>query len=516
MPQSPLLFRALFWLLCASCCAFAEEEVQEKVYTRPKVTPVRIRPRKVANTAQTTPAPAPEIKKSIVSPENDVREVLFTRDYILLSEIDPIPEDVITWDKTAMKFLYIANEGAPFIFFLGRLKEGYELNINDEWVAMQKGRRFAHRLEIPLEPGTITIKLFRTDRTFQIYRINYVWTKLPPAVRARVREGDEVFEKQSGFLPTFKRSAHVQLYASDKMTNMVDLDSLKHARLSVRVFLPPETEESYDSWKLIVKDEDGKVVGEVKKYGNPPPYIDFREVSQDLLDTGTYTYSLALMKDDRQLFGPENVFSTIAGNSVLDHNYLPKFSIEPREEFGYFQFRDRTGFQTSNFYVGADATVTLFHRFLLRGTAHMSIHSLDRNNFFSFARLGFGTRFQGIKDRGLLGNPHFYKLDILVSVGGHTVYDDAPIRRYTQAGILIEPQFVAWGNHYLSPSFEFAFRPNFDQVRMSLGFTYNFYIRPWNARLGIGVGYDNLLIASSNELGRFELTRGFASFAFTL
>jgi hypothetical protein len=546
MNFSPHLFAALIWLAClwpaAHSLAEAEDPVddsapiakvreeapkaQRRKYVRPKLSPVKLNRKpatdaKGKDAAATTPSPTPppivqDDKKVATGPGNDVREVLFAKEYVLLSEIDPIPEEVIAWDKTSTKFLYIPTEGSPYVYFMGRLGENLELNINDEWVTAGKGRRFEQKVFVNLEPTTINLKVFRPDRSFQQYRMSVVWTKLPPAVRARVREGEQVFEKQSGFLPTFKRSAHLQLYAADKMTNIIDLDSQKHAQLTFRVFLPPETEETYDSWRLVVKDEDNKVIGEIKRYGNPPVYVDFREVSQDLTDNQSYSYSITLYKDDRMLVGPENHFSTVEGKSVLMHNYLPRFSVEPREEFGYYQFDDNTGFSRSNFYVGADMTIAFFNRFFVRGTMQLSLHSLDPYNYFTFTRLGFGARFHGTRDRGVFGSPHFFRLDAMVSVGGHTVYDGAPVLRYTQMGILVEPQIVAWGCHYITPSFEVAFRPNFDQIRIAFGITYNFYIRPWNARLGIGMGYDNLIYASSNDNGRFRLVRGFASFAFTL
>src|SRR5262245_56272998 len=84
---------------------------KRKPYVRPKVTPVKLKRKTaseeskapIAKVLEPSPSPKPqpitqdEPNKLSKGPGAEVREVLFTRDYVLLSEIDPIPDDVIAW-----------------------------------------------------------------------------------------------------------------------------------------------------------------------------------------------------------------------------------------------------------------------------------------------------------------------------------------------------------------------------------------------------------------------------------
>jgi hypothetical protein len=465
-----------------------------------------------------------EVTTSSISDPNIIEEVQ-TDNYAQLQFTDPIPRNLLRWEKDSGKTLFFSKAEPPFVILKGKLKAGYGMSINDKFVAPDPNGTFKLKLTLPLAISTFTVKLFDPQRRFSLYRWLSFWTRVPPSFRMRVQEGDTVVEKNLGFAGRVKRAAFAQLYSDDTPTSLVDLDSQRHAKLSFRMYYPPEPEQLYDGWTFQIRNGRNEVVSEVKRFGTLPLFIDWREVSEGILLRDTYYYQVNLYKESEQYDGIPNRFETIEGLSLLESDYLPTMIVEPRAEVGHFSFRyageDPDG-SYSGVYAAADASFVLWNRALFRGTALTSLQNANPQHNFTFTRLGIGTRIYGHGENAWLGSPHLARVDLLATLSAFSILPRAYVPRYIDWGILIEPHIVLWSYQYLVPWVEYGVRPERGIRRLSLGVTYYFFIRPWSIKLGLGVASDRLLqyqpsgSPEPEEDKRFSAVRAFSSLIFFL
>jgi len=456
------------------------------------------------------PTPVQAAMATLTSPE-----IVSTDEYVDFHALDPVDENLIQWDPSSAKFVYVSPSEAPYLFLTGVLKPGYEISFGDRFVPLQD-LRFQIKVSLPTDPRIHRLKLFAPDRTFSVFRIAHFWLKLPPAYLKLIEGKSPLIQRALGFSVSLKGSPFVQLYATTSPTTTVDLDSLRHASLTFRFFPPLLVEPGYDGWRLTIRDSRNNLAGEVAKFGRPPPYIEWKSVASKIHAAGTYTYRLNLYKDETVYEGVANTVSAVEGSSVLAHPYLPTVQLDPRAELGYYAFRIHHGVQYSGFFLGVDMPLTLYNRILIRGSAIVSLHSLDPQQNITFLRIGAGFRLYGHGDGPIFGRPHIYRIDILFNQTGFTAFPTAAIRRYTQFSVLVEPNLVLWGHHYVVPWLEFATRSRFEQQRLSTGLNYYFFVRPWSVKLGLGFAFDWLYHFQDTPLSRYTLLRTHGTIAFVL
>lgn len=448
-----------------------------------------------------------------LSRDPDILEVLPAQQFVQFSEMDPIPEDVIQWDKRHLDFVYISKNQRPYIYLSGTLGEGLELFLNEQPVPLVD-RKFEQRISLAPEPRSFTLRILNTtEQTSQNYRLVYSWMKIPPSLRIRVKESDTgvVVEKSTGFSGQLKRSAFTQLYSGGEAVQTVDLDSQRRAKLSFRITYPREAEESYDGWSLVVKDSDKKPVAEIKRYGSPPLYVDWGEIWTQIASIGTYTYQVNLYKEDQVYEGVESKFETTAGRSVVRSNHAPAVSVEPRQEFGYLTVKTNASYTFSNVYALTDVPVTIQQLVLLRASGMLSLPNITPTDSFTFTRLGAGVRLYGSGSDSIWGETYLYRLDVYLS---HTAYTTFQADRFTQINLLLEPHLVLWQKHYFVPHIEAGLGTG--SMKLAAGLAYQFFIRPWSLKMGMGVAYDGLVKNDSNPSAKFNAFRFLTSFTFLL
>lgn len=447
------------------------------------------------------------------TPISKIFEVLPAKDYLELSELDPIPKDILQWDKRSGSLLNISAEEPPYVLLFGALRQGYGLQLDKTRVPTKRGK-FEVKFIPPLQSTTVTIRITADSGQTKTYRLLNHWIKIPPSLRVKVKEGDKIVEKTLGFYGELKRSAFVQLYSGGTPVSIVDIDSNKYAKLYFRIQYSKD--DSYDEWVLRIKDSDGDVVGELRRLGSPPPFVDWREAAKEVFARDTYTYALDLIKGENVYEGISQTFETIEGLSLMHHDYLPRFKIEPKGEIGYFMFENQDGIKYSNLLLGGDLPISFRDRLLIRFTGMTSIHSLDPQSLYTFTRVGVGVRAYGDTRFWLLGDPFIFRADLIASYTGITTYPQAFIKRHSHPAILFEPHLVFWAYHYITPWVEAGIKPDGTQRRLSYGLSYYFFIRPWQLKLGLGFAFDKLTKLDLNPNLRFKVFRMFTSFTFFL
>lgn len=418
-----------------------------------------------------------------------------TTNYLQLNETDPIPKNILNWEADSAKTLFFSKTELPFVYLKGKLKAGYGLAINDRFITPTKGR-FTLKLSLPLAISTFTLKIFDPGRNFETYRLLGFWTRVPPSFRVKVEENGKVVEKSLGFSGRVKRAAFTQLYSDDAPVSLVDLDSQKHAKLSFRVYYPPEPEQLYDAWSIVIKNSRGNVVAEMRRFGSPPTFIDWREVADTVLRRDTYFYQVNLYKESSEFAGIPNRFETIEGLSLMRSHYSQSFEIEPRAEIGYFSLahtQPPAPTEYTGVFVSADVGFSFWNRFLLRGSALSALERVDPNEKLTITRLGTGMRFYAHGENAWLGSPHLVRLDVLAILSAIGIAPNAYVPRFIDYGILVEPHIVLWAYNYLVPFVEYGIRPERGLKRLSYGLSYYFFVRPWSMRLGLGFGVDKIL-----------------------
>ena len=425
----------------------------------------------------------------------NILETRPTKDFLTLNETDPIPQSLLTWDKDSAQIIYFSKTELPFVYLKGRLKSNYGISINDRFVPTKEGL-FKAKLSLPLAISNFTIKLFSPDRNFDSYRLLGFWTKIPPSFRVKVQENSQISEQSVGFSANVKHAAFAQLYSDGTPTSLVDLDSQKHAKMTFRFYYPPEPEQLYDAWSLVIRNSRGKQIAEFKRFGAPPNFIDWREVASSVLYRDNYFYQLNLFKETEVFPGISNSFETIEGLSLLRSHYSLNFEIEPRAEIGYYTL-DHTMPTDPNHYggvfVSADVGLSLWNFLLLRGTALSALEKANPNENLNVTRAGMGFRLYTQGENAWLGSPHLLRLDVLATISAIGIAGNASIPRYIDWGVFIEPHIVLWAYNYFVPWVEYAIRPERGQKRLSYGASYVFFVRPWNMKLGLGIATDRIL-----------------------
>ncbi len=486
-----------------------------------KETPTPVAPPTVVYTPTQTPAQQGTTPTPVETPTQQAGapaipkmfEVVPAKDYLLLTPLDPLPPDMLRWDKQSGTLLYLSSEEPPYIFLYGTLMPGHRLLVNKNQIPPRRGK-FEYKFQVPLQSTVVNLTIVRSDGSSKSFRLLNHWIKVPPSMRIKVQEGDKIVEKNLGFFGEFKKSAFVQLYSGSNPIEVVDLDSQKHARLIFRIEYPQV--EKFDGWTFRIKDSEGAVVGEMKRVGSPPPFVDWREVAAEVFAKDTYTYQVDLQKDQRLYEGTVGTFKTIEGLGVLHHGYLPKIKVEPRADFGFYNFKNEAGVDYSALFTGADLPVVLWDRLIFRATALTTLHSLDTRAVYTYTRVGTGVRIYGDLSQSLLGDLFVFRADLLICHTGFTTYPDAFIKRHSHPALLFETHLVLWTYHYLTPWIEYGMKPGGDQTRISYGASYHFFIRPWQVKFGMGIAYDKLTKLTLNPDLQFKVFRTMAGFTFFL
>jgi hypothetical protein len=443
-------------------------------------------------------------------------DVLFAQDFVDFAELETIPSDIVKWDPESSKYLYLVKDNLPYLYLMGRIKPGYELFFDNKWIPTEKNH-FQIKLPLDLKPEVFLLRLFDKDRNFESYRTVHFWKKLPTVLSLKIDEGDNKV-KQIGetFSAKFSHIAFSQLYSKNTPITRVDIDSQRHAEMSFRIFSPPESSAIYEGWAFIIKNAQDKTVYETKRFGFPPQFLDWREVSYALNQAGTYKYQVNLYGQGNLYQGVPNEFQALEGVSLLKHPYRPFFSLEPRGELGYFTFSNGAGVSYSNLYMGADLSLLFWDRMLVRGTIFSSIHTLDPNDSLAITRVGTGIRLYSHGESKTWGFPYLIRLDLTPCFNIYTVSPNSTVRRFNHFSLLIEPHFAFFNTHYFTPWVEYGAMPDFSQQRLSAGLMYQFFFRPWSLKFGAGAGWDRLLTYSADPTVAFTIFRFLGSFTFYL
>ncbi|MBI4404595.1 MAG: hypothetical protein HY537_10560 [Deltaproteobacteria bacterium] len=514
MKQSAIGLVLIFTVFCHSLCAGSQTDKTDSEPTTWQTTdPENVR-KELRDIRESVEPTTPDTEKS---PTESLFEVLQAKDYLEFAQLDKIPTDLIRFDRNSGALLYLSQASPPYIFLFGTVKNGYELQIGVQKVPLTRDK-FEVRFEVPLHASPTPVKLIGGGKIVE-FRLLTHWKKIPPTIRFRVKEGNQVMESALGFTGGFKKAAFVQLYSRGTPVDILDLDSQRHAELTFRIQYSPD--EPFDGWRLTIRDSQERLVGQLRRFGSPPQFVDWREVAQRVFARDSYTYRVDLYKDQKLYEGTPNRFEAIEGLSLLEHKYLPGVQLEPKADIGYYNYSNDMGDSYSNVFVGADATFSFSDTFLLKGTALSSLHSSDPANIFTFTRAGLGLRFHATGRNHMLGDPFIMRLDILLNQCGFTVNPfTSDIRRYVHQSVLLEPHVVLWAYHYFVPWVEFGYRllgrVGGDQNRISFGLTYNFFVRPWSLKLGLGFAFDRLFKLDMDPTVRFSIFRTVISIAFQL
>ncbi|MBI1859421.1 MAG: hypothetical protein HYR96_00695 [Deltaproteobacteria bacterium] len=470
--------------------------------------------------------PPPALQKPLAADSENVIDIRPTKDFLELNETDPIPSKLLAWDKDSGATLFFSKSELPFVYLKGRLRNSFGLSINDRFVPVKAGV-FIVKLSLPLAISTFTLKVFAPDRSFDTFRLLGFWTKVPPSFRVKVQdEHGGVSERSLGFTGRVKRAAFAQLYSEATPVSLVDLDGQKHAKLTFRVYYPPEPEQLYDAWAIIVRNSRGETVSEVRRYGSPPQSIDWREVSEPIMRRDTYFYQVNLYKEADEYPGIANRFETIEGLSLLRAQYSRNFEIEPRAEIGYYLVDHTMHVPTEpnhyqGVFVAADVTLSFWNTIILRGEALSALEQKDPNENFNFQRIGAGVRLYSHGENAWLGSPHLTRVDLLGTLCAFGIAGNSYVPRFIDYGLLFEPHFVLWAYNYITPWFEYAIRPDRGQKRLSFGVSYYFFVRPWSMKLGFGFASDRILeynppLAPTTAGDSFSSLRTYTSLIFFL
>jgi hypothetical protein len=453
----------------------------------------------------------------LASAQSTEQEILPAGEYVEFSELDPVPSDMIEWSPNSGRFLYVTQGSLPYVYFMGKLAPGHELMFQNQFVQIDPERReFSLKVPLQLKPTLFEFRVVTPEGKVCVFQLINYWLSRPSTFSFKVKTQQGVEEIGKSFYSRFESSAFVQLYSKHRPARTVDLDALKHAALSFRVYAPPIREEVYDGWELVVKDRKSRVVARVVRYGYPPPYVDWREVGLVNLAPGQYSYQMNLLDQGKKHEGPSNVFQTFEGTSIVVHDFFPLALFEPRGELGHYQFKNKQGLSYSGFYLWGDVSVLIRRKYLIRGSLSGSANSgAGESSNLANGRIGLGVRLFGEKF-GWLGSPFRYRVDLLATYSSTAVSPEASNVRFTFGTLLIEPHMVIWGRHYLTPWIELGSHPSLNTQKLTFGFGYNFHVRTWPLRLGLRISYDWLFRSKNNPLNEFSVLRTGLSFGFDI
>ncbi len=474
-----------------------------------------------ANSKELDPSVNPALSETkefedIGSSQSSEQEILPAPEYLEFSELDPLPEGLIEWSPNSARFLYLSQNELPYVYFMGKIKAGHELMFENQFIQPdQEKREFSIRVPLRLKPTVFQFRISDGQGKLVLFRLVNFWLKLPSTFSYKIQTKSGVVEIGKSFFTRFEHSAFAQLYSANHPASIVDLDALKHAELTFRVYAPPQREEVYDGWELEVRDENAKIISRIKRYGFPPAYVDWRELGLSSIPRGEYSYRINLFNQGKLFEGAANKFQTMEGLSIVKHDFLPDVVLEPRGELGYLRFTNKRQLSYDNEYLAADLALVFFNRYILRGFGMASIHSTNPTATMASARGGAGMRFFG-DGYGWLGRPYHFRVDVLANYSATTISPESSVRRFTTFSLLVEPHMVIWRYHYLTPWVEFGMSPDMGTQKLSAGFGYDFYVRPWSVRVGMNIAYDWLMRYTPRPDLQFGVFRTGASFTFFL
>ncbi|MCB0417200.1 MAG: hypothetical protein H6617_11795 [Bdellovibrionaceae bacterium] len=436
-------------------------------------------------------------------PTGSLTERYRAADFLVLLELDPLPVHIIQWNKTRSELLYV-EDGAAKIIFSGNIKKNYYFYFNNKKVPLRDGQ-FNFKFRVPLETTPIPIKIVGPNGRSSEYRLLNHWLNIPPKLKFKEQKEEENTEASFGLRGIFKPSAFVQLYAEGLPTQLVDLDTQQHSKLTFRILT--SVNEVYDGWVLLIRDRKGRVRAKVGRFGSPPDFIDWREISSQMNREGEYTYQVNLYYEGRLYEGKISEFRVIAGQSVLPHKYSPWLTIQPEGGFGFLVYRDQSNNTFSRAYMNFDFPFILFNRFIARIGGFATLHEDGSDDVFTFTRFGGGIRlFAGGRDT-FFGDVWGFRLDTTLNVVGFTVSGDSVgARRIRAVSLLVEPHLLLWSYHYVIPWVELGFNSDDTHQHISWGVNYIFFIRPWSVNVGFGIAKDTL-IKYTTESARFDVFR---------
>lgn len=433
-------------------------------------------------------------------------------EFLVLMELDRLPPHIIDWDRKRSETLYIEN-GIPKLVFAGTIKNGYHFYFNGKKAPTKDGR-FSFKFRVPPETTAIPVKVFDSRGTSYEYRLLNHWVNTPQSLRYKVREEDRLTERQLGLSDVFKPSAFVQLYTEGTPTQIVDLDAQQHSKLTFRILT--SVSDVYDGWILTIRNKKKQLIAKVGRFGSPPEFIDWQEVSAAITRADTYYYQVNLYYDGRIYEGKISQFKAKEGYGLVSHPYTPLVSIEPEGGFGFLFYDDPTGSPFSRVYMHFDLPITFFDRFFVRLGGFTTLHQDGSDDLFTFTRLGGGIRFFNSFSAPPLGDPFVFRLAVSLNYTGFTASAATRSYRAIHPAVLIEPHLLLFDRHFVQPWFEYGIATEGTQKRLSIGVMYNFYIRPWSVVWGAGVIWDSMLTNVSDPNREFRVFRTLMRFSFIM
>jgi len=413
------------------------------------------------------------------------------KDFVVFFELDELPRNIIEWNKKRAEVLYII-EGKPHIIFSGFVDEDYDLVFGKTKIPVTHGR-FDFRFILPLDSTTIPLTIIDSREKEFSYRFLVHWIEIPPQLRFKVKELQKKTEKTLGLSGLFRRAAFTQLYSEGTPVHKVDLDSQQHSKLNFRIL--SSADEEFDGWLLTIRDSNNNIIAKKARYGNPPSYLDWREVSQHIQHKGIYTYRVDLFYAGRIYDGKVNQFEAVEGHSLLTHKYSPAITVHPEGGFGFLFYEDKRQ-KFSRVYMHFDFPIVILNRFIARIGGLASLHEDGSDQLFTFTRMGGGIRLYSSNKNPLLGDPVILRIDTLLSINGYTTPGPSPSAgsvRYSHPALLIEPHILLWSYHYFIPWVEYGLKPDRSQEHISIGLNYMFHIRPWSVNWGLGIVWNRLI-----------------------
>jgi hypothetical protein len=441
-------------------------------------------------------------------------DTLKTEDYLQISEVDDIPSRVFSWDAESFKILHVPDNEPPYLMVSGKIREGYEFSIQDKFIITQKGQ-FKYKLTIPMLPSTtFTIKMFSPKRDFKIYRLITFWKKIPSPLKLKIEEDDKISEKVAGYQYEFPKSTFVQLYSKDNPCPVVDLDNQKSSNLSFRIFDPPESNRTQDAYVFTIKNSSDAVVAEIKKFGPPPKYIDWKDIGKMINESDTYFYQLDTYQNNKLEPGIQNHFDTISGKSMI--NEPKKIKLEPSQEFGSLYYFDSNSNSMLTPYIAPRFLVLFFDKFIVKASTIFSLYNTNYTQRFHQAKIGLGYRIKGSGDSKTFGSPLFFHIDFNVAYFQNWLPLSLTTNQISGLSASIEPYFVLWEDHGLLLNAEYLTRFAFDYSRLSAGLEYVRFVRSLSLKFVLGGSYDRLFYQVEDPTFSFNAIRGYMRLEYVL
>ncbi len=482
----------------------------------PKSTPLvepEVKVEKKQVEKEVTPSPSPKVEEKPKVSESEISEVLISKNYLQVTQLDQM-NPYVEWDSRNGKSLYIPEDGEAYILLLGKMKDKYSLSINDKFVPLMSDGNFEYKLVVPSEPTTMNYTVKKPDGRTESFKVQFTWIKNPGSIRVKVKEGNET-EKTIGFSGNIKLAASVQLIKAGEQVQQVETVFHKKAALRFKITVP-ETEEKLESWTLTIKNSKKDIYAQRKKNGSPPKEVDWNEIVPDVLPAGNYSYRVTLYTKTGVFEGPLEKFEAVEGVISIKHTAAWDITLEPKEEIGYLTYKNNNSFDTSSLYVGTELPLLLRNRYILRPGGMLALPTANPENAYYSARALLGVRLIGGGKKFLFLNaPYEMQLDVLLGLTRFSLSSRSNTADFNHLTLALQPDLVISGQQYITPLFEYSADSSFKSMRLSMGMIYQFYVRAWSLKWGMGAVYDNLF-QDSIEANKYSLFRVLSSFQFQL